>query len=42
MFGIVEIEKIFKDDLEKIVNGELKFNEKVSYEIFFKIIIWFF
>lgn len=39
MPGTVETEKISKDDLEKIVNGELKLNEKVSYEISLKTII---
>lgn len=39
MPGTVETEKMSKDDLEKIVNGELKLNEKVSYEISLKTII---
>lgn len=39
MPGTAETEKINKDDLEKIVNGELKLNEKVSYEISLKTLI---
>lgn len=31
MFGIIEDEIIDKDELEKIVNGEFKFNKKVSF-----------
>lgn len=39
MPGTAETEKINKDDLEKIVKGELKLNEKVSYEISLKTLI---